>query len=302
MVTHGGHHCSPSTIVALGTVIGFSHTCSVVVLWGSCPLKNRVIQYTEKQMDYSLDLYTYRVSCMVSGADKMDTHEVRSTDAVFLQIPILKTSTDSQDPHRTTTEQSFSSGHRTLPHRTLPTGRCPTGRAPQDAAPQDAAPQDPALQDAAHRTLPHRKSPHRMLLHRTLPHRTLPTGPYPAGRCPTGSHPTGCCSTGHCPTGRCPQDPTPQDTAPQDAAHRTLPRRTLPTGRCPQDAAPQDVTPQEAAPQDAGLRWLMDDSQSSSDTEVSSSTAVSDPKVASAFLWFSLSGLRDNITPQTMRP
>ncbi|KAI4889276.1 hypothetical protein NFI96_025929 [Prochilodus magdalenae] len=49
------------------------HTCSVVVLWGSCPLKNRVIQYTEKQMDYSLDLYTYRVSCMVSGADKMDS-------------------------------------------------------------------------------------------------------------------------------------------------------------------------------------------------------------------------------------
>ncbi|KAI4888724.1 hypothetical protein NFI96_005860 [Prochilodus magdalenae] len=40
-------------------------TCSVVVLWGSCPLKNRVIQYTEKQMDHSLDLYTYRVSCMV---------------------------------------------------------------------------------------------------------------------------------------------------------------------------------------------------------------------------------------------
>ncbi|KAI4885632.1 hypothetical protein NFI96_002758 [Prochilodus magdalenae] len=38
------------------------HTCSVVVLWGSGPLKNRVIQYTEKQMDYSLDLYTYRVS------------------------------------------------------------------------------------------------------------------------------------------------------------------------------------------------------------------------------------------------
>ncbi|KAI4873587.1 hypothetical protein NFI96_003511, partial [Prochilodus magdalenae] len=49
------------------------HTCSVVVLWGSCPLKNRVIQYTEKQMDYSLDLYTYRVSYTVSGADKMDT-------------------------------------------------------------------------------------------------------------------------------------------------------------------------------------------------------------------------------------
>ncbi|KAI4899265.1 hypothetical protein NFI96_019042 [Prochilodus magdalenae] len=37
----------------------------VVVLWGSCPLKNRVIQYTEKQMDYSLDLYTYRVSYML---------------------------------------------------------------------------------------------------------------------------------------------------------------------------------------------------------------------------------------------
>ncbi|KAI4872046.1 hypothetical protein NFI96_005535 [Prochilodus magdalenae] len=45
------------------------HTCSVVVLWGSCPLKNRVIQYTEKQMDYSLDLYTYRVSCMRDSAE-----------------------------------------------------------------------------------------------------------------------------------------------------------------------------------------------------------------------------------------
>ncbi|KAI4905623.1 hypothetical protein NFI96_028658 [Prochilodus magdalenae] len=41
---------------------------------GSCPLRNRVIQYTEKQMDYSLDLYTYRVSCMVSGADRVDRH------------------------------------------------------------------------------------------------------------------------------------------------------------------------------------------------------------------------------------
>ncbi|KAI4887648.1 hypothetical protein NFI96_020502 [Prochilodus magdalenae] len=38
----------------------------MVVLWGSCPLKNRVIQYTEKQMDYSLDLYTYRASCTES--------------------------------------------------------------------------------------------------------------------------------------------------------------------------------------------------------------------------------------------
>ncbi|KAI4901214.1 hypothetical protein NFI96_013722 [Prochilodus magdalenae] len=46
------------------------HTCSVVVLWGSCPLKNRVIQYTEKQMDYSLDLYTYRVSCRKSRHDR----------------------------------------------------------------------------------------------------------------------------------------------------------------------------------------------------------------------------------------
>ncbi|KAI4888800.1 hypothetical protein NFI96_006433 [Prochilodus magdalenae] len=49
------------------------HTCAVVVLWGSCPLKNRVIQYTEKQMDYSLDLYIYRVSYTISGSDKMDT-------------------------------------------------------------------------------------------------------------------------------------------------------------------------------------------------------------------------------------
>ncbi|KAI4888398.1 hypothetical protein NFI96_018867 [Prochilodus magdalenae] len=51
-----------------------------------------------------------------------------------------------------------------------------------------------------------------------------------------------------------------------------------------QDAAPQDAAPQDAAPQDAAHRtllagwfWLVDDSQSSSDTEVSSSTAVSDP-------------------------
>ncbi|KAI4901114.1 hypothetical protein NFI96_026645, partial [Prochilodus magdalenae] len=42
-------------------------------------LKNRVIQYTEKQMDYSLDLYTYRVSYMVSGADGVDTRKETGT-------------------------------------------------------------------------------------------------------------------------------------------------------------------------------------------------------------------------------
>ncbi|KAI4892443.1 hypothetical protein NFI96_007779 [Prochilodus magdalenae] len=56
------------------------------------------------------------------------------------------------------------------------------------------------------------------------------------------------------PTGRCPQD----------AAHRTLP-----TGRCPQDAAHRTLL--------SGQFWLVDDSQSSCDTERSSSTAVSDP-------------------------
>ncbi|KAI4895069.1 hypothetical protein NFI96_000087, partial [Prochilodus magdalenae] len=38
-----------------------------------------------------------------------------------------------------------------------------------------------------------------------------------------------------------------------------------------------DAAPHDAAPQDAVGCWLVDDSQSSSDTEVSSSTAVSDP-------------------------
>ncbi|KAI4889009.1 hypothetical protein NFI96_021924 [Prochilodus magdalenae] len=56
------------------------------------------------------------------------------------------------------------------------------------------------------------------------------------------------------PTGRCPQD----------AAHRTLP-----TGCSPQDVAHRT--------QLSGEFWLLDDSQSSSDTEMSSSTAVSDP-------------------------
>ncbi|KAI4884685.1 hypothetical protein NFI96_020385, partial [Prochilodus magdalenae] len=51
---------------------------------------------------------------------------------------------------------------------------------------------------------------------------------------------------------------------PKDAAHRTLP-----SGCCPQDAAHRTLL--------AGQFWLVDDSQSSSDTEVSSSTAVSDP-------------------------
>ncbi|KAI4898862.1 hypothetical protein NFI96_022066 [Prochilodus magdalenae] len=62
------------------------HTCSVVVLWGSCPLKNRVIQYTEKQMDYSLDLYTYRVSCMESRADRMDTQNTEGE-----RVPLART-------------------------------------------------------------------------------------------------------------------------------------------------------------------------------------------------------------------
>ncbi|KAI4873273.1 hypothetical protein NFI96_003081 [Prochilodus magdalenae] len=42
-----------------------------------------LIQYTEKQMDYSLDLSTYRVSYMVSGADKMDG-ECRYEDVLGL--------------------------------------------------------------------------------------------------------------------------------------------------------------------------------------------------------------------------
>ncbi|KAI4886881.1 hypothetical protein NFI96_022588 [Prochilodus magdalenae] len=77
---------------ALLRMIHHQHnTCSVVVLWGSCPLQNRVIQYTEKQMDYSLDLYTYRVSCMVSGAgffemkmkyDESDNALIRASRAV----------------------------------------------------------------------------------------------------------------------------------------------------------------------------------------------------------------------------
>ncbi|KAI4889445.1 hypothetical protein NFI96_022802, partial [Prochilodus magdalenae] len=103
-------------------------------------------------------------------------------------------------------------------------------------------------------------------------HRTLPTGHYPQD----AAHRT-------LPTGRCPQDTThrtlPTGRCPQDAAHRTLPtrrypqhatHRTLPTGRYPQGAAPQDAAPQGAAPQEA-IVWLVDDSQSSSDT------AVSDP-------------------------
>ncbi|KAI4881491.1 hypothetical protein NFI96_021818 [Prochilodus magdalenae] len=85
--------------------------------------------------------------------------------------------------------------------------------------------------------------PHRTLPYRTLPHRTLPTG-----RCPTG----------RCPTGRCPQDAAPQDAAPQDSA--------------PQDSAPQDSAPQDAV----GWIVLVDDFQSSGDTEVSKTTSVSD--------------------------
>ncbi|KAI4894541.1 hypothetical protein NFI96_015957, partial [Prochilodus magdalenae] len=46
-----GHCSDPDVVVVLVCV----HTRST-------PLKNRVIQYPEKQMDYSLDLYTYRVS------------------------------------------------------------------------------------------------------------------------------------------------------------------------------------------------------------------------------------------------
>ncbi|KAI4897115.1 hypothetical protein NFI96_004734 [Prochilodus magdalenae] len=75
----------------------------------------------------------------------------------------------------------------------------------------------------------------------------------------------------------------------QDAAHRTLPtgrcpkdaaHRTLPTGRCPEDAAHRTLLtgrcPQDAAQRMllAGYFWLVDDSQSSSDTDVSSSTGT----------------------------
>ncbi|KAI4905809.1 hypothetical protein NFI96_017014 [Prochilodus magdalenae] len=63
--------------------------------------------------------------------------------------------------------------------------------------------------------------------------------------------------------GRCPQESAhrtlPTGPCPQDPAHRTLP-----TGPCPQDPAHRIV-------------WVVDCSRSSSHTEVSSSTAVSDP-------------------------
>ncbi|KAI4898864.1 hypothetical protein NFI96_005526 [Prochilodus magdalenae] len=47
----------------------------------SGPLKNRVIQYTEKQTDYSLELYTYRVSCMYKRhlPTTSNTHTPNST-------------------------------------------------------------------------------------------------------------------------------------------------------------------------------------------------------------------------------
>ncbi|KAI4878888.1 hypothetical protein NFI96_015991 [Prochilodus magdalenae] len=114
-------------------------------------------------------------------------------------------------------EQSFISGHRTLPTGRCPTGRCPTGRRPTGRCPTGRrptgrCPTGRCPQDAAHRTLS-------------------------TGRCPTGH-----CPTGRRPTGRCPQDIAPQDTAPQDAA--------------PQDAVPQDAAPQDAAPQDAAHRTL----------------------------------------------
>ncbi|KAI4884265.1 hypothetical protein NFI96_014360 [Prochilodus magdalenae] len=65
------HHQHVSVTAVLRMIHHPHHTCSVGVLWGSRPLKNRVIQYTEKQMDYSLDLSTYRVSCMNGhGLDK----------------------------------------------------------------------------------------------------------------------------------------------------------------------------------------------------------------------------------------
>ncbi|KAI4871921.1 hypothetical protein NFI96_021140 [Prochilodus magdalenae] len=66
------HHHHVSVTAVLRMIHHPHHTCSVVVLWGSCSLKNRVIQYTEKQMDYSLYLYTYRVSYTLSGADGVD--------------------------------------------------------------------------------------------------------------------------------------------------------------------------------------------------------------------------------------
>ncbi|KAI4889156.1 hypothetical protein NFI96_032663 [Prochilodus magdalenae] len=57
-------------------------------LWLSCggpvPLKNWVIQYTEKQMDYSLDLYTYRVSCMTTSPA---TVEMSTVYSVVQKVP-----------------------------------------------------------------------------------------------------------------------------------------------------------------------------------------------------------------------
>ncbi|KAI4901912.1 hypothetical protein NFI96_006486, partial [Prochilodus magdalenae] len=136
-----------------------------------------------------------------------------------------------------TTEQSFISGHRTGP-----TGRCSTGRCS--------------------------------------------TGRCPTGRWPTGRWPTGRCPTGRWPTGRCPTGVLPHRTlAHRTLPHRTLPHRTLPhRSAAPQDAGPQDAAPQDAGPQDTAPQECCPtghcpqdtnhDPQSSGDTEVSSSTAL----------------------------
>ncbi|KAI4899014.1 hypothetical protein NFI96_002524 [Prochilodus magdalenae] len=138
----------------------------------------------------------------------------------------------------------------------LPIGRCP----------QDDAHRRPTTehlpQDAAHRTLPTEDLPQKTY------HRTLPIG-------------------------RCPQDDAhrtlTREHLPHDTAHRTMPtgrcpqetyHRMLPTGRCPQETYHRTLTIGRC-PQDA-VGWivlLVDHSQSSSDTEVSSSTAVSDPLI-----------------------
>ncbi|KAI4893089.1 hypothetical protein NFI96_006920 [Prochilodus magdalenae] len=214
--------------------------------------KNRVIQYTERQMDYMSGPVSYMFRTLlqhlpdliqVGGSDVISSvSHYQSTDETECVVCCVcvygvtgvfvcgctrdaraKMRANSEEDAYFIPESILGNDPKVVQdeHVSGEFGLVINGHSLWSGPPQDhhRAVLHQWAQDAAHRTLPTGRCP------QDAAHRTLPIG-----RCPQDA------AHRMLPTGPCPQDSAhrtlPTGPCPQDTAHRTLP-----TGRCPQDAA-----------------------------------------------------------------
>ncbi|KAI4900856.1 hypothetical protein NFI96_003220 [Prochilodus magdalenae] len=232
-------------------------------------------------MDYSLDLYTYRVSCTVSGADTMDT-ECRDKEVDLTKGPLgvgwirlmVGSRGDALSSFRTTskaqgTKKSVSGAKEPAPKRTVGSGPGPRSTSGLRSRGAQISCTHRTFESSSEDQGADFKEAFSLFAKTASGEITLgqcgdvmralgqnPTNaevlqvlgmPKPEVQCGSSSSPssvdTGHCPTGRCPTGRCPTGRCPTGRCPQDTAHRTLPHRTLPHRTLPTGRCPTGRCP-----------------------------------------------------------